>query len=346
MSDRKYGNGKARTAQGYFPRREVETYDHMGKVVDIISRYQHGKEQVPFMLGGFPNIKQLEEEAELLIRDAIAHDPRLASKAAWIRADEGEIPIPEAIMAGEDNPFLNRRKTDITGRAHGECTRIVISTDSNAVSDKNTIAVIAAAKLAQQFRPVEFWWQGAWLLTGHEPEFDEKHWKGGARKPTAYHGYAFLVPLLKGDMDWSRIQFVLSSDQRDHVSHMMRDWFIRNQPKKPVLYIGNGVAEWSFLDDTTEFIRESGIQASGWYVAHHAALWAGMPDAWSVQVDAKAALQSWEPPKAPPSPDEVEKEKAEHEAMWAKWNKDAALEGEKKYKASLARSSTYVAIPK
>ena len=62
--------------------------------------------------------------------------------------------------------------------------RVVISTDSRHVSRSNAVAFIAAAKLAQQFRPLELWWQGAWLFEEGKKEAD--------------NGHVFLVPLIQG----------------------------------------------------------------------------------------------------------------------------------------------------
>jgi hypothetical protein len=230
----------------------------------------------PVMLSGDGQLESILTQSEQLVDDAILEDPRLAKKPAWVRAEEGLDACPALVAAGEERAFFDRRKLHLADSATCEPCRIVISTDSKDVTPDHAAAFIAAARLAQQFRPVEIWWQGAWLIEAGES-------KG--------HGFVFLVPLVQGDMDYRRLQFVLSSKARDHASFTIM--FSYAWPLK--MGWGGGVGPWSYLENTDHFVRESGIRADADIVAYYAAMWAGLENKWSGQFDGKEAEQRWEP---------------------------------------------------
>ena len=58
---------------------------------------------------------------------------------------------------------------------------------------------IATARLVQQFLPLEIWWHGAWLIEEGEH---------------AGKGHVLLAPILRGELDFGRLQFFLSSERR------------------------------------------------------------------------------------------------------------------------------------
>lgn len=178
---------------------------------------------------------------------------------------------------GEEPAYWDRRKLKLADRATAEPVRIVISTDSKNITPEHAAAFIAAAKLAQQFRPLEIWWQGAWLKEDTCANPQERGF-----------GHVFLVPLVNGDLDFSRLQFVLSDTERDKCSFM-----IMTAHAYPA-HLGSGgkVGEQSYLPDTSDFVRESAADE----VAQHAALWAGLEAQWEVQINPRSARQYWSSP--------------------------------------------------
>lgn len=229
------------------------------------------------MMRGDSQLPAVLEKADRLIDDALALDPRLARKSSWrtCEPDTGIDADAALIAQGEERCCFERRKMRLNERATLEPLRIVISTDCREVDSTHAIAFVAAAKLAQQFRPLDLWWQGAWLLE-----------KGEHRG----NGHIILVPLVSGDLDFARLQFVLSSTLRDHASFNIM--FSYAYPKYAW---GGGVGEWSFLENTTDFVRESGIKSDPQSVARVAARWAGMDPLWQEEVSDYQALQWWDP---------------------------------------------------
>lgn len=223
---------------------------------------------------------KLLSEAEDLIEEAILIDPRLAKKVGWRLTDEGVDGCPALIASGEERCYFQRHRQRLAEAATAEPVRVVISTDSKKVNVRNAVAFIAAAKLAQQFRPLELWWQGAWLM-------DE----GCSHPEERGFGHVFHVPLIQGDMDFSRLVFVLSSEYRDHVSFRIMFSYAY-----PAHYgWGGGVGGSSMLEGTHDFVRETGIVADPRHVAEYAAKWAGMDPLWEIRVSEYEAQQWWRP---------------------------------------------------
>ena len=237
------------------------------------------------MMRGDNRLENIIVKADELIDQALLIDPRLVRRSGWVMAEEGIDACPAMIAAGEERAYIDRRKMRLADQAvAAQSVRIVISTDSKHITPDHASAFIAAAKLAQQFRPLEIWWQGAWLKEDDQPD--------------AGYGHVFLVPLVNGDLDFSRLQFVLSDEARDrcsffvmatHAFALKKGW-------------GGKVGEHSYLPDTYDFIRESGITASPEQVAAYAAYWAGLGSRWDAQISDIQASQFWwdsraEPPK-------------------------------------------------
>lgn len=140
--------------------------------------------------------------ADQLVEDAIAHDSRLARRSKWVRSsDEGEIACPALLAMGDDAPFFRRQRASLTESNGGDPIDIVVSTDSKNTSTAKAAAFIAAVRLAQQFAPVNVWWQGSWLKQGDDNS-----------------GFVFLIPLVQNDGDFSRLDFVISDELRDALS--------------------------------------------------------------------------------------------------------------------------------
>ncbi len=230
------------------------------------------------MLHGDEHLERILAVADQLVDAALLEDPRLVRRSAWVRAEEGLDACSALIAAGEERACLDRRKLRLSEQATGEPVRIVVSTDSKEIRPQNAAAFIAAAKLAQQFRPLEIWWQGAWL-------------KGADAKDPAERGFGhvFHVPLVLGDMDFRRLQFVLGDPVRDVASY-----FIMVSFAWPAgLGWGGGVGEESFLPNTHDYIRESGLKHDPVAVARYAARWAGLEPRWVDAVSAWHAEQHW-----------------------------------------------------
>jgi hypothetical protein len=79
----------------------------------------------------------------------------------------------------------------------------VVSTDDNQVPVGTAAAFIATVQIVQQFVPVEVWWQGAWL------------------NEDKTRGFVFHVPLVQGDMDFSRLEFCIADTRRDLFSFLV-----------------------------------------------------------------------------------------------------------------------------
>lgn len=225
---------------------------------------------------------EISDKADELIDEAILLDPRLTRRHGWVAAEEGVECIPERLMAGEENCMLNRKRLKMAEASGGERMRIVISTDTNDIHWHNASAFIAAAKLAQQFRPIEIWWQGAWL-------FDDDNVRGHTG------GQVFLVPLVQGDLDFSRLMFVLGNTHRDRVSNYIAVACCWPESR----WLGEHTAKCSYLDGTDHFVSEKGITPCAKTVAEYAAKWAGLDPAWWDEVSDSSAAQWWAPAQSP-----------------------------------------------
>ncbi len=238
-------------------------------------------------ISGNKRLDRLIKRADALIDAAILQDPRLNRKHAWVRSEEGIDACPALVSSGEPACCLDRRKLKLADQASAEPIRIVISTDStDDASEEHVVAFIALTKLAQQFRPLEIWWQGAWLCEGRA------------------FGQVLLAPLVQGDMDFSRVQFFLSNPFRDSFSYRCM-WYHsvtkNSSPTKTVCHrYGGERGEYSYLPDTFDFISEKGIRSDDWWIASTAAEWAGLEPLYRTQVSEYGAEQRWRPEGAYP----------------------------------------------
>lgn len=219
------------------------------------------------------------ELSDKLIDDAIAEDPRLAKKAQWKRRDEGEYVDSGLLAQGDDAPFYKHSKAIVNdSTACGEPFRIIVSTDDNKVPEGAAAAFIASIRLLQQFMPVEVWWQGSWL------------------NESRTRGFVFHVPLIQGDMDFSRLEFCIADDKRDSFSFLVSITHAVIDVKESNKGCGYR-AQKSYLPEAqgyTNFIAHDGIAPN--MVASQVARWLGWDVGYQLQVNQRetdaAALQS------------------------------------------------------
>lgn len=244
--------------------------------------------------------------AEKLIEDAISIDPRLGQKRTWRRSDDGEFVDIPSWLSQDDNPWFRRTVHGFTDRAAtGDPVRVVISTDSKDPKPESAAAFIATARLVMQFKPLEIWWQGAWL------------------NQTKSMGFVFHVPLVTNEVDFSRLEFCIADPDRDSLSFCVM--IAKVVETKRGNHGCGHPADHSYLADTTVFVPHDGIGARGNDVACAAARWLGWEDHYSVQWEqraaGRAALQDVEfDPKPVPhtSEQETAKARAEREKYWKK----------------------------
>lgn len=217
-----------------------------------------------------------------MVEDALALDPRLAKKAQWLRRDEGEHCDTALLAEGDDQPFYKRMHNVVNAETRaGEPVRIVVSTDDNQVPPGTAAAFIATVQIVQQFIPVEVWWQGAWL------------------NDTKTRGFVFHVPLVQGDMDFSRLEFSIADTWRDHFSFMVMSAHCAIDLKESWHACGHR-AEKSYLPESPgykNFVAHNGIRPEASSIAAHAAQWLGWDALWQVESDQSdtmaSALQSF-----------------------------------------------------
>ena len=223
-------------------------------------------------------------DSEALLNETITYDPRLAKKALWLRRDEGEHCDSALLAEGDDQPFYKRFKNIVNDATMaGEPLRIVVSTDDNKVPDGAAAAFIATVRIVQQFVPVHVWWQGAWLT-------EDK-----------YKGFVFHVPLVQGDMDFSRLEFCIADPRRDSFSFRVMSTHCVLELQESWNECGHR-AEISYLPEARgfdNFVTHNGIQPSVANIAYHAATWLGWEplyvEEYNQSLAASAALQRIEP---------------------------------------------------
>lgn len=214
------------------------------------------------------------ERADRIVENVIAINPALAKRHRWVRSEDGSMADCALVAMGDDTPCFDRRRVTIADQSYDAPLRVVVSTDSGLAAGIELAAgVIATIKIVQQWRPVEVWWQGSWL--------DE----------TRTRGFVFHVPLVNGDMDFSRIEFILADELRDSFSwRLMAVKGIASQ----MTWNGCGYeATRSYLAGSDEFVAHGGIREDD--VERVACSWLGMQTAfWTgaeKEEDARAALQ-------------------------------------------------------
>lgn len=252
------------------------------------------------------------DASEILVANAIALDNRLAKKAQWLRRDEGEYCDSGLLAEGDDAPFYKRTKLVVNDATmSGEPLRVVISTDSNKVPPGNAAAFIAAARLVQQFVPLEIWWQGAWLTS------------------EGYRGFVFLVPLVQGDMDFSRLEYCIADTTRDSFSYRVMATHAVLDLKETWKGCGHRASYSHLPNRRAMFVSHEGVSPTAESVAATAAHWLGWESTWSVSYDlaqaAKSAEQSLPPLPSTQAPYEVSAETRQRWDREAKVREAAAL---------------------
>ena len=301
MSTGRLGKGKTVVDELITGKLIVSTHGSMGEALDYaVQGAAHARgmrtgrrttELTPTQLGecltGNTRLPRLVENADALIEEAILLDPRLNRRHGWVRAEEGIDACPALIASGESACCLDRRRMRLAEASGMDAVRIVLSTDSHEdATEDNVLAFIAAAKLAQQFRPLEIWWQGAWLMPDGT-------------------GQVVLAPLVQGDMDFARVQFFLSSVIRDRFSYRCM-WYHACTKHcvdgKTVAYqYGGERGKSSYLDNTTHFVSEKGMDHSPEGIARMAARWAGMDTLHQTEISGHSAEQYWAPARTTPT---------------------------------------------
>lgn len=218
-------------------------------------------------------IATADGHAERMIAEAQAIDPRLVRKPSWVRSLEGETACPALLLAGEENAFFARRRSETSEPTSGEPVLVTVSTDSSEVSAESLAAFIATVKIVQQFRPVHVIWQGAWLKEG------------------GYQGFVFHVPLITGDMDFERLAFVINSRLRDRASFsfmVRRAHSVTNQKWATAEH----PADRSYLPGSVDFVNHAGIAPDAESIAARACRWLGWEAPWLSRYNDKAAASS------------------------------------------------------
>jgi hypothetical protein len=216
------------------------------------------------------------------------------------------------------------RKQVNAATSAGEPIRIVISTDSSTPTIEGLAAFIAAVRLIQQFKPVHVIWQGAWLADDGRDV-----------------GHIITAPLVQGDMDFSRVQYVLSDITRDQLSFACAVHFCNLDRVK---IKGNGRhAERSYIGG--KFLGKAGIAPTPEAIAGMAAYWLEWDSRYETEYKAEeaatAALQSIPPPREPNRPDtrtkaEREAEEKRSRKNWEEWKRSQDRATAEQVKARLA----------
>lgn len=260
--------------------------------------------------GDHKTLRQAMQLSDGLIDATILLDPRLAKRSQWTRGEDGIFADAGLVAEGDDSPCYNMQKAKVTeNTASGEPIKIVISTDSSSPTIEGLAAFIAAVRLVQQFQPVHVIWQGAWLADDGRDV-----------------GHIITAPLITGDMDFSRVQFVLSDKTRDALSFSCAMHFC-NLDK--ILMNGNGRhANRSFIGG--KFLDKDGIAPTPEAIASMAAYWLGWDSRYEAEYQAEeastAALQRIPPPPRENRPDtrtKAEREAEEKNSLknWEEWKR-------------------------
>lgn len=269
--------------------------------------------------GDAERLARATEDSNDLLADAIIADPRLARKSQWVRAEEGEVVCPALLSQGDDAPCFTRARA-LESQPNGcEPIKVVISTDSSEVPARTAAAFIATVRLVQQWRPVEIWWQGSWLGTDRRT------------------GWIFHVPLISGDMDFSRLEFCIADRCRDSLS-----WSImmaRACEETHATWNDCSLqAERSYMPGA-QFVSHHGIDPDGESIACNAARWLGWEtfysERWDYERSVEGALQKLPPPFVK-IPDPTPEDRARYKADGERWEKERK---ERESKAAAARES-------
>lgn len=259
------------------------------------------------MCGNPDRIHAAIEDSESLIADAIAADPRLARRSQWTRGEEGELVCPALLAQSDDAPCFYRRRAVLAQPNGAEPVKVVISTDSSEIKPKTAAAFIAVARLVQQYRPLEIWWQGSWL------------------SEDGCGGWVFHVPLVSGDTDYSRLDYCINDPTRDNLSWAVMMTRAVEVTKK--MWGGCSMqANRSYLPGAF-FVDHEGVKPTGEDVADTAASWLGMESIyslkWDYELSTKGALMKLPDPTQEYTPRKLSKEEErEREKDRKRWEKE------------------------
>lgn len=251
------------------------------------------------------------KSADVMVEEAIRIDQRLARKALWLRRDEGEHVDAGLLAEGDDQPFFKRSRTvESDATRSGEPVRVIISTDSRQVRPDTAAAFIATARIVQQFMPLEIWWQGSWLTAD------------------TYRGYVFLVPLVKEDADFSRLEFCIADPFRDTFSFRVMAAYSTYDAKEDWMGCGTEAHRSFHPDRKAHFVSHTGIDPTPERVAQYAAAWLGLDPQWYVESTQREAANGAEQslPPLPTAPYVCPDPTAEDKARWKREERERELQ--------------------
>jgi len=197
------------------------------------------------------------EASVALVDAAIALEPRLARKPHWERSDDGIFADAGLVASGDDSPCYHMVRKSLREAGAGlEPVIITISTDSQERTSLE--AIVAVIRIVQQFRPVHVWWQGAWLAD----DGDDR-------------GYVFHAPLVTGDMDFSRLQYVVEDTTRDGLSFGVLHQIAVVRDRVRIRGLGRH-AERTYNPAGGHYVDRRGIEPDAETVAGVACRWLGI----------------------------------------------------------------------
>jgi len=262
---------------------------------------QHSETRRAAISGGDPAaLARAVERSDTFVDGALAYDGRLAKRATWTRAEDGIFADVGLVASGDDSPCYTMTRGRLQDFASaGAPVNVVISTDSSKPT--NLAAFVAVVRIVQQFRPVNVYWQGAWMADdGREA------------------GYVFHVPLVQNDMDFARVQFVLTSVYRDSLSFSVAHVQAVQRDKTRMRGLGRPATR-SYMRGAL-FVGPDGVQATAEGVATTAASWLGLESVcWSNVASeelAEVALQKLPPVYAEYKDTRTQADKDRQEKRW------------------------------
>jgi hypothetical protein len=224
------------------------------------------------------------------------------------------------VASGDDSPCYDMTRAKLRDyAAAGEPVTVVISTDSSTPA--SLAAFVATVRIVQQFRPVNVWWQGAWLADD------------GQRA-----GYIFHAPLITNDMDFSRVQYVLENATRDSLSFSVLHQKAVVGDKVRARGMGRQ-ADRAYMTGA-EFVDHGGIEPTPEQVAARAADWLGIESRWNIEYrtekEAKNALQSIPKERKPYVDTRTAEERAKDEKRMNREHKEWSKNRERQDRAAAA----------
>src|SRR5579863_1221055 len=157
-------NGKTKTKKQSFNKYATKWDEDFGK-------YEAAVQQIT--LGNPEGKQEIVGTAIRLMTLALDLQPSIASAYhGFERWEDGDEVLPDLLQAGDDRPFLRRKRGDLEpkpGKGEG-AYRIIINTDIAwwGRPEMNAGVMGALVMLLQQFAPVEIWIQQGWLGTDED----------------------------------------------------------------------------------------------------------------------------------------------------------------------------------